>query len=264
MSDGLISPLDITGADIEYDVLGANLQMIWASGSFDNKHYMYDALALDRLDCPSRRNEYYQCPTPDTATHPAAAYPHTPPQGAAYEPTTPESPVCISPCELQLANAIGANIGAHQHLPMEPLPLNSFPLPRVISPLSPGNTGFPFPTSPSTEVLTSPNSSNADVPTTNESAAAHDAQKFLRKKRRSNRLAVAKSRQKKSDEEEEMKERERSLCAENKSLKDHQRLLRDKVIELKTQILSHHGCCDASINAYIQSCAHVLSLPLPS
>ncbi|KAI1259241.1 hypothetical protein F5Y18DRAFT_314410 [Xylariaceae sp. FL1019] len=264
MSDGLISPLDISDVNAEYDVLGTNFQVLWALASFEDEHYIHDISGFEQPDFPAKRNEYYQCPTPETATNTATAYIRTPTHETAYAPTTPESSVCISPTDLQLASTTGSNTVTQQHVSRQSPPLDPFPLSSV-SASSLVNIGLQLPTCSHAEVPpTSPESNDADVPATDDGAAAQDAQRFLKRKRRSNRLAVAKSRQKKSDEEGEMRERERSLCAENKSLKAHQRLLRDEVIELKTEILAHHGCCDASINAYIQSCAHVLSLPLPS
>ncbi|KAI1111023.1 hypothetical protein F5Y14DRAFT_426848 [Nemania sp. NC0429] len=75
------------------------------------------------------------------------------------------------------------------------------------------------------------------------------------KRRRNNRLAVAKNRKKVTRAADELRKQERSLSEYNNILKTHVRSLRNEVLDLKMELLRHSNCDNGDIQKYIQHAA---------
>lgn len=73
--------------------------------------------------------------------------------------------------------------------------------------------------------------------------------------REANRLAAAKCRTKSRKKNSKLQERERCLVLENRRLVSCAQQLRDEVLNLKNEILSHSECDSDVIKAYIDSAA---------
>ncbi|KAI1313726.1 hypothetical protein F5Y03DRAFT_390025 [Xylaria venustula] len=74
-------------------------------------------------------------------------------------------------------------------------------------------------------------------------------------KRNRNRLAAAKCRKKAKRGVDELQQRERDLLRENKMLSAQAGLLREEVLQLKTEILRHNKCDNDFISQYIRKTA---------
>ncbi|TRX91295.1 hypothetical protein FHL15_007900 [Xylaria flabelliformis] len=75
------------------------------------------------------------------------------------------------------------------------------------------------------------------------------------KKRNRNRLAAAKCRKKAKRGVDDLQQRERDLLRENKMLNAEAGLLREEVLQLKSEILRHSNCDSEYIHHYIQKAA---------
>ncbi|KAI1418771.1 hypothetical protein F5Y12DRAFT_789603 [Xylaria sp. FL1777] len=80
------------------------------------------------------------------------------------------------------------------------------------------------------------------------------------KKRNRNRLAAAKCRRKAKRGVDELQQRERDLLRENKMLNAQACLLREEVLQLKTEILRHNKCDNDYISQYIQRSARQVGI----
>ncbi|KAI0976455.1 hypothetical protein F4678DRAFT_417127 [Xylaria arbuscula] len=80
-------------------------------------------------------------------------------------------------------------------------------------------------------------------------------------KRNRNRLAAAKCRKKAKRGVDELQQRERDLLRENKMLTAQACILREEVLQLKTEILRHNKCDNDFISQYIRKTAKQVGVP---
>jgi hypothetical protein len=87
------------------------------------------------------------------------------------------------------------------------------------------------------------------------SLASPDEDATTQKRRKRNRVAAAKCREKAKKGMDELQQRERDLLQQNKMLNMQLCSLRNEVIELKSEILRHSKCDNECIQQYIQKAA---------
>lgn len=92
----------------------------------------------------------------------------------------------------------------------------------------------------------------ASTPNSNDGRASPGSSRDATNERRSrNRIAATKSRRRKKQADEELAEQEHALRSRNRQLVADAAELRDQVLELKNQILSHGACDSPLIKAYL-------------
>ncbi|KAI1170405.1 hypothetical protein F4777DRAFT_569347 [Nemania sp. FL0916] len=245
----------------ENDVFSSYNESFWILEALESERNVKDTASwsLNGLGGSGGEYDHHQkCPTPVNSAWTGNTCRNTPIPAHSNYPPTPESLSCISPTASVVENAFAKSNVAHQYQlpPVDPLPVHQT---SDLTPMDPV-PNFQLPTSSDAEPLATTDQDTRDDSVT----VPESSQKSLRKKRRKNRFAVARSRQKKDKKVSDITERADGLCVENMALKDQRRLLRNEILDLKTRILSYHGCHNCPITQYIDSCARVISQPLPS